>query len=72
MTRLKGGAKQGKITGNGNSIFDAITQGGQSLPSGAVRMPNGTIIFKHVSVTTGEFTIDINAGGNLYKIRINP
>jgi hypothetical protein len=72
MTASKGGVQQATITGNGNAIFNAVTQGGRLLPSGAVEMANGTIIFQHISSTTGDFTLDINSGGQLYKIRINP
>ena len=67
-------ALQAFTRGNGEAIFEILTQGGQKLPSGAVRLPDGTEIFKHISKTTGEFTLDINKAGQLYKImiRINP
>jgi hypothetical protein len=34
MTASKGGVLQATITGNGNAIFNAVTQGGRLLPSG--------------------------------------
>ncbi len=72
FTKLKGGVQQATIQGNGPDIFRALSQGGQTLSSGAVRLPNGTVIFSHISTTTGEFTLDINAAGQIYKIRIGP
>jgi len=72
LTRLKGGVKMGTVTGNGEAIFRAISNGGQMLPSGYVKMADGTIIGKHVASSTGEFTIDINQAGQIYKIRVNP
>ncbi|MCG8340594.1 MAG: hypothetical protein MI674_04995 [Cytophagales bacterium] len=63
---------QTTIKGNGEAIFKTLSQGGQKLPSGAVRLPDGTELFKHISKTTGEFTLDINKAGQLYKVRINP
>ena len=63
---------QTTIKGNGNNIFKTLSHGGQRLPSGAMKLSNGTTLFKHISKTTGEFTLDINKAGQLYKIRINP
>ena len=65
-------ALQAYIRGDGEFIFKILTQGGQKLPSGAVRLPDGTELFKHISKTTGEFTLDINKAGQIYKVRINP
>jgi len=70
LTRGKGGARIGAITGDGEAILGAITRGGDTLRSGSVRMKDGTIIGKHVSDATGHFTIDINQGGTIYKIRV--
>lgn len=60
------------IRGDGEAIFKALTQGGKKLPSGAIKLPDGTKLFKHLSKKTGEFTLNINKAGKLYKIRINP
>lgn len=60
------------IRGNGEAIFKTLAQGGKRLPSGAVRLPDGTELFKHFSKKTGEFTLNINKAGKLYKVRINP
>ena len=61
------------VNGNGPEIFRSITQGGAILPSGAVRMPDGTIISNYHASSTGVYTIFVNKGpGNIIKIRINP
>jgi len=67
---LKGGAQQAIIKGDGPAIFGALAQGGKTLASGAVELPDGTLLFHHFSTTTGEFTLDLNLGGQIYKIRI--
>jgi RHS repeat-associated protein len=72
LTRLKGGKLMGTVTGDGEAIFKAVSQGGQTLPSGFVKMADGTIIGKHIATSTGEFTIDINKAGRSFKIRVNP
>jgi hypothetical protein len=72
LSKLKGGKLMGTVTGDGQAIFNAITQGGQTLPSGYVKLADGTIIGKHIATSTGEFTIDINVGGKIFKIRVNP
>jgi RHS repeat-associated protein len=72
FTRLKGGVQMATIKGNGEAIFNALAQGGQILRSGYVRLADGTIIGKHISPKFGEFTIDINRAGQLFKIRVNP
>jgi X-X-X-Leu-X-X-Gly heptad repeat protein len=69
---LKNGVQQAIITGDGNAIFNALSQGGKTLQSGAVQLTDGTILFSHTSTTTGQFTLDINTGAQIYKIRINP
>ena len=71
FTRLKGGIQQAVIKGDGNSIFKAISQGGKQLQSGAVKLSDGTILNKHLSTNTGQLTIDINKGGQLFKKTIN-
>lgn len=62
----------GTVRGNGEAIFKEITKGGQALPSGYVKMTDGTIIGKHIATSTGQFTIDINQAGQVFKIRVNP
>jgi uncharacterized Zn-binding protein involved in type VI secretion len=68
----KGNFWQGKIKGDGNAIFNSITKNGKPLPNGRFLLADGTNIGKHLSTRTGEFTINMNKAGNLYKIRINP
>jgi len=72
LTRLKGGVKMGTVTGDGEAIFKAITNGGETLPSGYVKMADGTTIGKHIAGSTGQFTIDVNQAGQIIKIRVNP
>lgn len=72
LTRLKGGAKMGTVTGDGEAIFRAISSGGQTLPNGFVRMADGTMIGKHIASSSGQFTIDINQAGQIFKIRVIP
>jgi hypothetical protein len=72
LARLKGGKLMGTVTGDGEAMFKAITQGGRTLPSGYVKLADGTIVGKHIASSTGEFTIDINKAGTIYKIRVNP
>jgi hypothetical protein len=33
------------------------------------QLADGTLVGKHFSKKTGEFTIDINQGGTVYKLR---
>jgi len=70
--KLKGGKVQKVIQGDGESMFKSIAQGGDELASGAVKLPDGTIVNKHISTTTGQVTIDVNRGGSIYKIRVDP
>ncbi len=70
--QLKGGVLQGSLRGNGESIFGAISQQGTRLSSGAIQLPNGTVLFKYFSSTTQEFSIFIKHAGQNFKIRINP
>jgi hypothetical protein len=72
LTRLKGGVNIGTVMGDGEAIFNAISKGGQTLPSGYVKMADGTIIGRHIATSTGQFTIDINQAGQIFKIRVNP
>jgi len=72
FTKLKGGVQQAIIKGNAQDIFDAISKGGQKLPDGRVKLPDGKLVGIHFSTKTGEFTIDINKAGEIFKIRINP
>lgn len=70
--RLSGGVRQGFINGNADAIFKSITKGGNILPSGAVKMPNGTIVRLYNATSTGAPTIYINTSSQFYKIRITP
>jgi len=45
---------------------------GQQLESGATQLSNGTKLFNHFSTKTGQYTIDINKGLDIFKIRVNP
>jgi uncharacterized protein RhaS with RHS repeats len=71
LTKVKAGM-QGFVKGNGPSIFKAITNGGTLSPKGYYTMPDGTVISKYFSSTSGDFTIFINQGSNAFKIRITP
>ncbi|SFB86160.1 hypothetical protein SAMN05421780_101796 [Flexibacter flexilis DSM 6793] len=71
LTKVKAGL-QGFVKGDGSAIFKSITNGGTLSLKGYYIMPNGTIISKYFSSTSGEFTIFINQGSDVYKIRINP
>ncbi|MCB9309914.1 MAG: hypothetical protein H6567_07655 [Lewinellaceae bacterium] len=71
LTKVKAGM-QGFVKGDGPSIFKAITNGGTLSPKGYYTMPNGTVISKYFSSTSGDFTIFINQGSNAFKIRIIP
>lgn len=62
----------GAVSGDGEAIFKAITSGGKITTRGLVEMPDGTIIGKHIAGSTGQFTIDINQAGQVFKIRVNP
>lgn len=58
------------IQGNVDDVFKTVTEGGEALESGAVRMGDGRIISQHVSTSTGERTISINQEGQkLKKVR---
>lgn len=68
--RLKGGVLQGNVQGDAQAVFKAITEGGEALPNGMVKMEDGTLIGTHTSTKTGVSTIDINTGDQVYKIRV--
>jgi hypothetical protein len=70
LERLKGGVRQGRVEGDAQSIFNTITEGGETLSNGRVKMEDGTIIGAHTSKSTGQTTIDINKGDQIYKIRV--
>ena len=70
LKRLKGGVRQGRVIGNIDEIFQSISQGGQRIGNNSFRLPDGTIITKYSSSTTGEPTIHINKQGQLFKIRV--
>ncbi|WP_316758515.1 DUF6443 domain-containing protein [Pedobacter aquatilis] len=72
LSSTKKGATQGFIKGDGEAIFKALSKGGKQLESGAVELSNGTTLFNHYSTKTGQYTLDINKGGEIFKIRINP
>jgi len=67
---LEDGTMQGFIQGNPEAIFNSITQNGVRRPDGNFNLPDGTFIGKHFSTENNLFTIDINNGTNIYKIRI--
>ncbi|RQO78715.1 hypothetical protein DBR40_05500, partial [Pedobacter sp. KBW01] len=72
LSSTKKGATQGFIKGDGEAIFKTLSKGGKQLGSGAVELSNGTTLFNHYSTKTGQYTLDINKGGEIFKIRINP
>lgn len=69
---LKYGDLQGFIQGDANAIFKAITNGGTTMPSGAVKMADGTFIKLYQSTSRGINDLFINTSTQAYKIRINP
>jgi hypothetical protein len=71
LKRLKGGVRQGRVEGNIDDIFNSITKGGKEVGPGRIKLPDGTIVTKYPSATTGVPTIGIDKGGQLYKIRID-
>lgn len=70
LERLKGGVKQGMIKGNIEDIFGSLSKGGKQIKSNRFELPDGTVITKYPSSTTGTSTIGINKGDQLYKIRV--
>ena len=71
LSKIKAGM-QGFVKGDGASIFKAITNGGTLSQKGYYTMPNGTVISKYFSSTSGDFSIFINQGSKAFKIRITP
>jgi hypothetical protein len=71
LARLKGGKLMGTVTGDGEAIFRAVSQGGETLSNGYVKMADGTIVGSHIASSTGEFTIDVNRAGQIFKIRVS-
>jgi X-X-X-Leu-X-X-Gly heptad repeat protein len=71
LSPTKKGAMQGFIKGDGEAIFKTLSKGGKQLQSGAVELSNGTTLFNHYSTKTRQYTLDINKGGEIFKIRIN-
>jgi hypothetical protein len=71
-TTLKNGVIQAVIKGDGNAIYQALVREGKVRPGGAVELLDGTILTKHISKKTGQFTLDINIPGKIYKVRIDP
>lgn len=69
LSRVKG-AQQGFVKGNVDDIFKSITQGGKQISPNQVQLPNGTMITRYPSSTTGTPTIQINQSEKIYKIRI--
>ena len=67
-----GGAKQGFMKGDAQTIFQNLTKGSQQIRGNLYKMSDGTYINMHLSTSTGIPTIDINRGGFIYKIRITP
>jgi RHS repeat-associated protein len=70
LKRLKHGKRLGEIKGDGQKIFDDLIKDGTGRADGGYLLKDGTIVNKHISKETGEFTIDINRGGAQYKIRV--
>ncbi len=68
---LKHGELQGFIKGDANEIFKAITHGGKTMSSGAVKMPDGTFIKLYQSTSRGVHELHINMHSQMYKIRVN-
>ena len=72
FSRVKGGAQQAFVKGDGASIFKAISQGGTRQANGTILMKDGTTLFNHFSSKTGAYTLDINRAGQIFKLRITP
>lgn len=61
-----------KPTRRGRSSGKSKSAQVRTLLAGYVKMADGTIIGKHIATSTGQFTIDINQAGQIFKIRVNP
>jgi len=71
----KSGSNWTQLTTRGNpqQIFDSITQGGQKMAKGVVKLSDGTIVKLYDSTTKGQYqgpTIHVNQAGAITKIRI--
>ena len=69
MPKVKG-ATQLSVEGNVDDIFNSLSKGGELIKPNQIKLPNGTLITKYPSSTTGISTLLINQGGKLFKIRI--
>jgi hypothetical protein len=69
MSKIKG-ATQLSVKGNIDDIFNSLSKGGELIKPNQIKLPNGTLITKYPSSTTGVPTLQINQGGKLFKIRI--
>ncbi|MCZ2222920.1 MAG: hypothetical protein LC122_04745 [Chitinophagales bacterium] len=67
---LKGGVLQGAIKGNVDDIFKSLSKEGKQIELNRFELPDGSVITKYTSSTTGIPTIGINKGEQLYKIRV--
>ena len=72
LERKRLGVRHGRVQGDVDEIFAAITKGGKVGADGRVTMPDGTKIGTHRSRDSGVPTIDINKNGRIYKIRVDP
>ena len=74
FSRGKTHVGENTIKGNIDEVFEHITKDAQPTKPGskAFQLPDGRIVHKHVSASTGERTISINkAGDRLKKIRLD-
>jgi hypothetical protein len=69
MSKIKG-ATQLSVKGNIDDIFNSLSKGRELIKPNQIKLPNGTLITKYPSSTTGVPTLQINQGGKLFKIRI--
>jgi len=69
MTKIKG-ATQLSVKGNVDDIFNTLSKGGELIKPNHIKLPDGTLITKYPSSTTGVPTLQVNQGGKLYKIRV--
>ena len=72
LTTLRNGVQQGFVHGNPQQIFNALAEGGTKLPSGAVRLADGTFVRLYKASSTGEPTIWIQRGAQQFKMRVIP
>ena len=67
---LRKGGTQGYIRGNIESIFNSLKRNGSQITPDRIRMNDGSFITKGSSTTTGEATLWVDKGGQIYKIRV--